>query len=143
LKNTTLEGLWMGASNNSTPTPTHKNLQILQETLKKEKGTTLLSRRYMYPHYSQEGEQIWRSTTLKDMVDAGLNQLEKHIQTIQKGNPASYNHAGIFDTRVKVTKGGHDNLQGYVVLGIGGTRVLVTSTERISTTFQYQRALQL
>ncbi|KAK3823564.1 MAG: hypothetical protein J3Q66DRAFT_366700 [Benniella sp.] len=137
LKNTTLEGLWKGAWNNSTPQ--QQDLEKLQKTLRKENENSLLARKYCY--YSQEQKRMV-FTTVKEVVDGGLSQLETYMQTIKKGCPSSYTDAGIIDGRVKVVKDGH-YLQGNVVFAIGGPCILVYPTRRTSTNWQYQRALQL
>ena len=63
------------------------------------------------------------------------------MQTIAKGKPQLYNDSGVFDSRVRIGEG-RDDLQGHVIMTIGGRRIFVHSTELMSTTNEYQRALQ-
>ena len=75
------------------------------------------------------------------MADA-VKQLEKYMQTIGKGKPKSYHDSGVLDSRVRIGEG-HDDLQGHVIIAIGGRRILVYSTELMPTLNEYRKALHL
>ncbi|KAF9343232.1 hypothetical protein BGX26_006060, partial [Mortierella sp. AD094] len=136
LKNATLEGLWKGASSRK---PNHKDLEDLYKALHDENEDRLLSRKYAF--WSKEDGR-WISTTLGSIMEGGLKQLQRYMNTIALGKPQRYNASGVLDSRVNIDIG-LDDLQGYVAMAIGGARVLVRSVEAIETTYAYVRALQL
>jgi len=138
LKNATLEGLWKGADNRK---PGYKDLESLREALCGENESTLLSRKYT--PWSQ-GDIGWKRTTmtLKSIMEAGVEQLKRHMQTIALGKVRSYSAPGVLDDRVNIDLG-LDDLQGYVFMAIGGVRVLVRPLEPVQSECRYVRALQL
>ncbi|KAF9369335.1 hypothetical protein CPC16_004587 [Podila verticillata] len=136
LKNATLEGLWKGATSRKSD---YKDLESLRETLCSEDESSLLSRKYA--HWSQ-GDGGWTTVTLEFIMEASVKQLQRYMQTIALGKVRSYDTSGVLDSRVNIDHG-LDDLQGYVLMAIGGARVLVRPVERIETECEYVRALQL
>ncbi|KAF8949039.1 hypothetical protein BGZ52_006237, partial [Haplosporangium bisporale] len=126
LKNATLEGLWKGATSRKSD---YKDLESLRETLCSEDESSLLSRKYA--HWSQ-GDGGWTTVTLEFIMEAGVKQLQRYMQTIALGKVRSYDTSGVLDSRVNIGHG-LDDLQGYVLMAIGGACVLVRPVERIET----------
>ncbi|KAF9300698.1 hypothetical protein BGZ74_007593, partial [Mortierella antarctica] len=136
LKNATLEGLWKGATSRKSD---YKDLESLREALCSENESSLLSRKYAY--WSQ-GDSGWTTVTLESIMEAGVKQLQRYMQTIALGKVRSHDTSGVLDSRVNIDHG-LDDLQGYVLMAIGGARVLVRPVDRIETECEYVRALQL
>ncbi|RIA89109.1 hypothetical protein C1645_214919 [Glomus cerebriforme] len=139
LKNIMLGGLWNGEMNDWNNQPIFSDLKKLQGKICKEDDKSLLARKYMYWSEEKHGPV---STTVGDVMANAVKQLEKYMQTIGKGKPKSYYDSGVLDSRVRIGEG-HDNLQGHVIIAIGGRRILVHSTELMPTPNKYQKALYL
>ena len=107
--------------------------------LYKESEDILLARKYTY--FSEE-KGIWLKTTLGSIMEDGLQQLKRYMNTIALGTPKSYYGSGVLDSRVNIDTG-LDGLQGYVVMAIGGARVFVRSVDVVKTKYKYTRILQL
>jgi len=137
LKNAALEGLWNGEINDWNKQSTYSDLEKLQHKLCAEDDESLLARKYMYWSKDQRRPV---STTVVAIMEGALKQLETYMQTIAKGKPQLYHDSGVLDSRVRISEG-RDDLQGHVVMAIGGRRILVRSTELKSTRNEYQRTL--
>lgn len=137
LKNITSKGLWNGEMNNWNRQLSYSDLEKLQNKLCTEDDESLLARNYMY--WSKEQcEPVL--TTLGTVIEDAVKQLQKYMQIIIKGKRKSYLDSGVMDSRVKISEG-HDELQGHVIIAIGGKRILVRSTELMSTPNKYQKTL--
>lgn len=139
LKNIMLTGLWKGEINDWNNKPNFSDLEKLQVKLCIEDDESLLARKYMYWSKEQNGPVL---TTVGNVMANAVKQLKKYMQTIRKGKPKSYCDSGVLDSRVRIGKG-YDDLQGHVVIAIGGKRILVHSTELMPTPNEYQKALHL
>ncbi|KAG0074343.1 hypothetical protein BGZ92_003433, partial [Podila epicladia] len=124
LKNATLEGLWKGATSRKFD---YKDLESLREALCSENESSLLSRKYVY--WSQ-GDSEWTTVTLESIMEAGVKQLQQYMQIIALGKVRSYGTSGVLDSRVNIDNG-LDDMQGYVLMAIGGVRVLVRRVDSI------------
>ncbi|KAF9917174.1 hypothetical protein FBU30_000919, partial [Linnemannia zychae] len=136
LKNATLEGLCRGMTGQI---PSYEELESVRTSLQLEKSCALLSRKYTY--WSQQ-DRKWTTATLDSIMEAGVEQLRRYMQTIARGRARSYDASGVLDSRIKIDLG-LDDLRGYVVMAIGGVRVLVRHMEIISTECEYVKAVQL
>lgn len=136
LKNATLEGLWKGVTSRKSD---YKDLENLREVLRSENESSLLSRKYT--HWLQGGGG-WTTVTLESVMETGVKQVQRYMQTIALGEVRSYDTSGVLDIRVNIDHGLND-LQGYVLTAIGGARVLVRPVELVQTECKYVRALQL
>ena len=74
-------------------------------------------------------------------MEDGLQQLQRYMRIIAFGRVKSYNDSGVLDTRVNIGIG-LDHLQGYVIMAVGGARVLVRSVNAVETRHKYVRALK-
>jgi hypothetical protein len=117
LKNASLEGIWRGQGNSEDPNS--KDLANLREVLKKEEKEKLLKRKVQY-----RKENEWVTTTIDQLEKTASQQLTKYIGIMKNGS-AVVDKAGISDGRV-VCSPGRCKLIGYVVICVGGTRVLVS-----------------
>jgi hypothetical protein len=115
LKNATLEGLWKGENrgelNSDGP------LRQLREKLRKETEDQLLARKVKYRRDGRSYE-----TSVQDMKDAAFRQINSYLAVMKKGR-VGFGHAGVSDIRIRRHNGKHP-LVGYVVICLGGTRVL-------------------
>ena len=134
-KNATLEGLWKGASSQK---PNYNDLESLHEALRYENEDALHARKYVY---KSQGDGRLVSTTLKSIMEGGLQQLRQYMRIIALGKVRSYRDSGVLDSRVNIDIG-LDDLQGYVVMAIGGARVLMRSEECVQTQCEYVKAIQ-
>ncbi|KAF9368929.1 hypothetical protein BGX21_006259, partial [Mortierella sp. AD011] len=69
-------------------------------------------------------------------MKAGIKQLQRYMKTISMGKVRAYNSSGVLDSRVNIDPG-FDDLEGYVIMAIGGARVLVHHEDRIETGYEY------
>ena len=133
LKNLHLEGLLKGRAGSWIFKPPFKEMEDLAECLDKEVDDDLLARKYMY--YSSEKKQPV-ITTVGEIIEGGLEQLKRYMETIAKGHVLTYADSGIFDKRVSV-RSGTCILAGYVIMVIGGKRVLWRTAEKITAKYLY------
>jgi hypothetical protein len=91
-------------------------LDELDKRLEKEDENILLKRRYM-----TENSKI---TTVGNIMENGLRQLQNYINIIAKGPVKEYVDSGVLDSRVKDIKSS-GQLMGYVVMSVGTRRILV------------------
>ncbi|PKC00427.1 hypothetical protein RhiirA5_428214 [Rhizophagus irregularis] len=90
-------------------------LENLDKIIEKEDETVLLKRLYTY--WSKEHNET-RQTTIKDILNNGVNQLKSYMNIISKGKTIDYYSSGIFDKRIKITKSNSNKLEGFVILGL-------------------------
>jgi hypothetical protein len=78
----------------------------------------------------------YRQQSIQNLVGAAVKQLNKYLRVVKKGDTVS-SRAGILDRRVRC-RIGMDQLDGYVLVCIGGTRVVVqkAGTEMTQHSFQ-------
>jgi len=135
LKNVTMRGLCSGEKGSWKESYPYNELEEMARKLDKEDEKVLLARKYMYKSMD---EDTYLSTTVGATMDSAEKQLDKYMRTIALGSlrKSDYTSSGILDQRIRTYKG-CDKLQGHVVMAIGSRRVLVRSTELISTRFEY------
>ena len=138
LKYMTLEGLWRGSQKEkqyALRRPTHEELAELADVIRKENEEELWGRRYGY--FTKKGGISF--TTVRDVMEDAKGQLKRYLDVIKEGK-AKGNGRGVADNRVMIAQWqGHDSLFGYVFIGIGGRRVLVSERRYVQTFHQYQR----
>ena len=106
-------------------------LEKLDKTLEKESEELLLKRKYTY--WSKEDKKSVQ-TTIGEVLNNGINQLNSYMKVISKGQAIGYFSSGVFDERVKINKSEKPNkLKGFVVLVIGYRCILWRSVEEIAT----------
>ncbi|CAB4478397.1 unnamed protein product [Rhizophagus irregularis] len=113
------------------------DLENLDKIIEKEDEKILLKRLYTY--WSKEHKET-KQTTIEEVLDNGINQLELYMNIISKGKTSDYYSSGIFDKRIKITKSDSPNkLKGFVILVIGFHRVLWRSVEEIMSNYSYEK----
>ncbi|RUO97023.1 hypothetical protein BC936DRAFT_141107 [Jimgerdemannia flammicorona] len=86
-----------------------------------EDENALLAKKYVY--WSKDHHQ-WISTTVDKVMERAMRQLETYMETIAKGEAKEYQDSGILNNRIIVKE-----LIGYVIMLIGGKRILMHTTK--------------
>lgn len=136
-----------GSSGSAVPVIELKNLTIqslleaakgtdpddLRKTLLKESDDELLRRQF---RYWDQVLQDWRTSSVKDVKDTATIQVQKYLRVAKEGS-VGRNGCGILDSRIHC-EDGKDRLDGYVVVCIGGTRILVWKAGMETTRSSYR-----
>ncbi|RGB27922.1 hypothetical protein C1646_768466 [Rhizophagus diaphanus] len=109
-------------------------LENLDKILEKEDEEILLKRPYTY--WSKEHKRT-NQTTIGEVLNSGIRQLESYMNTIAKGRVADYFSSGIFDERVKIVKSNPNKLKGFVILVIGFRRILWKPVDEVISNYTY------
>ncbi|CAB4388508.1 unnamed protein product [Rhizophagus irregularis] len=109
-------------------------LENLDKILEKESEEDLLKRPYTY--WSKEHKRT-NQTTIGEVLNSGINQLESYMNTISKGRVVDYSGSGIFDERVKIVKSNPNKLKGFVILVIGFRRILWKPVDEVISNYTY------
>ncbi|CAB4389830.1 unnamed protein product [Rhizophagus irregularis] len=109
-------------------------LENLDKILEKEDEEILLKRPYTY--WSKEYKRT-NQTTIGEVLNSGIRQLESYMNTIAKGRVADYFSSGIFDERVKIVKSNPNKLKGFVILVIGFRRILWKPVDEVISNYTY------
>jgi hypothetical protein len=117
LKNASLDGIWRGEK--GLKTPAGNDLAQLRETLEEEIPDQLLKRKVCYWN-SKDGS--WAEKTIESLKIEATQQVTSYMNIMKRGQ-GSATRAGVYDSRVTFSTG-ECQLHGYVVICVGGTRVL-------------------
>ncbi|GES81833.1 hypothetical protein GLOIN_2v1781474 [Rhizophagus clarus] len=109
-------------------------LENLDKILEKENEEFLLKRPYTY--WSKE-HKTTNQTTIGEVLNNGIDQLESYINIISKGKAVDYSSSGVYDERIKITKSDSNILKGYVILVIGFRRILWRPVEEVISNYTY------
>ncbi|PKB95517.1 hypothetical protein RhiirA5_436570 [Rhizophagus irregularis] len=109
-------------------------LENLDKILEKESEEILLKRSYTY--WSKEFKKT-NQTTINEILNDGINQLESYMNTISKGEVINYFSSGVFDKRIKIIKSNPNKLKGFVVLVIGFRRILWKPVKEVMSNYIY------
>ncbi|UZO15692.1 uncharacterized protein OCT59_007108 [Rhizophagus irregularis] len=109
-------------------------LENLDKILEKESEEDLLKRPYTY--WSKEHKRT-NQTTIGEVLNSGISQLESYMNTISKGRVVDYSGSGIFDERVKIVKSNPNKLKGFVILVIGFRRILWKPVDEVISNYTY------
>ncbi|CAB4477202.1 unnamed protein product [Rhizophagus irregularis] len=109
-------------------------LENLDKILEKENEEDLLKRPYTY--WSKEHKRT-NQTTIGEVLNSGISQLESYMNTISKGRVVDYSSSGIFDKRVKIVKSNPNKLKGFVILVIGFCRILWKPVDEVISNYTY------
>ena len=138
LKNFNLRGLLCGEKGIWNDAPPYSDLDKLGTKLDNEDEQILLARKYLY--WSRELKKPVLTTVGAISNDAKV-QLDNYMHLIAHGESKSYGDLGVRDHRIRVGEG-RDDLQGHVIMNIGGRRILLCSTKLMPTQHEYMRALR-
>ncbi|RGB35316.1 hypothetical protein C1646_759487 [Rhizophagus diaphanus] len=131
LKYISLVGLINGGQKNNFNSA--NELEDLGKILEKENEASVLKRPYSY--WSKEDKKT-NLTTIGEILNNGVNQLNSYMKTISKGRVINYSSSGVFDEHIKITKSKPNKLKGFVILVIGFHRILWRSSEEFNTISQ-------
>ncbi|PKB98862.1 hypothetical protein RhiirA5_430691 [Rhizophagus irregularis] len=109
-------------------------LENLDKILEKENEEDLLKRPYTY--WSKEYKRT-NQTTIGEVLNSGISQLESYMNTISKGRVVDYSSSGIFDERVKIVKSNPNKLKGFVILVIGFRHILWKPVDEVISNYTY------
>ena len=132
LKYITLDGLLKGEENKMCFE--YADFEKLRKTLSEESSGSLLARRYAY-WSKDDGKLVTK--TIKEIMNSGREQAAKYIKTIAKGKPKNYSESRVLDDRIKIGIG-LDTIQGYVIVGIGGSRVIFDCLDPLDANYEYE-----
>jgi hypothetical protein len=119
LKNASLEGLWRGRTGKEQESDAE--LEALREELKTAKDEDLLNLDVAYRHL-EGGTWEWAKKTIRQLKEEAFKQVTRYIDTLKK-TPDEGAREGVYDSRI-MSVVGRCSLTGYVVICVGGTRVL-------------------
>ncbi|CAB4477796.1 hypothetical protein RhiirA1_475354 [Rhizophagus irregularis] len=111
-------------------------LENLDKLLENENEESILKRPYSY--WSKKDKKT-NLTTIDEILNNGMSQLNSYMKTISKGKAINYSSSGVFDKRVKITKSNPNKLKGFVLLVIGFRRILWRSSDEVTTNFLYNK----
>lgn len=135
LKNVTLRSLWKAKQRNPKAEPTtNTDFETLLSELKHATEDQLLDLKYTF---LDKAKDTWVTEEVKGTLQAGIDQLNRYINIISQGQGGSAS-PGVSDHRLLCQKEGRDVLQGYVVICVGGTRVICRQTATRPTQLSYE-----
>jgi hypothetical protein len=111
-------------------------LEKLDKTLEKENEELLLKRTYEY--WSKEQKKTIQ-TTLGEILDSGVSQLNSYMNIVSKGKATGYVSSGVIDERVKVIKSNPNKLKGFVILVVGFRRILWRPVKEVVFNYMYNK----
>jgi hypothetical protein len=130
LKHISLLSLWKATQKDPAAKSTSSNdFQPIRSGLGQASEDDLLNREFAY--FDDDSKQ-WRTERVSDMMDSAASQLQRYLITMCRGAAAQWANHGVLDDRVRCGTG-HDILLGYVLLCVGGSRVLCRPTEKRHT----------
>ena len=130
LKAISLTGLWYGAQ---TAEPSDCDLRSLREMLKEETEKDVMKRKY---RYWDNDLRAWKIASVQDLKNQAMQQVARYLDVLSQGKAVRFEDAGFIDRRIGCGNG-KAALVAYVVLCIGGTRVLIWETGEKDTKFEY------
>jgi hypothetical protein len=131
LKAISLTGLWYGASVHRNE-PSESDLRSLRDKLKKETEEEMMKRQY---RYWDKVLRSWKTKSVQDLKNQATQQVACYLDVLSRGG-ARHSQAGVIDRRIGCGSG-KATLVAYIVLCIGGTRVLAWETGEKETKFEY------
>jgi hypothetical protein len=119
LKNANLEGLWRGRTGKEQRSDAE--LELLRGKLKTAKEEDLLDLKVAYRQL-RGGTWEWAEKTIRQLKEEAFKQVTRYVDTLKK-TPNKQTKEGVSDNRI-LSADGSCSLTGYVVICVGGTRVL-------------------
>jgi hypothetical protein len=135
LKNVKLLYLWKAKREDRNDSPaSQEDYKLLLSELRGANEDQLLDLEYTY--FDKDRRELV-TAKVRDCLQKATVQLGQDIDTISNG-PGGQERCGINDDRVSCRHGGKDVLQGYVMVCVGGTRVICRHTTTKSTKYSYE-----
>jgi hypothetical protein len=135
LKHVTLCGLWKAQQR--TPdidSTSSKDFDPLVTALRGATEDELLAMKYAY---FDKDKRKWITLQVKDTLQAATVQLNDYMNVISSGR-VTFTSPGVFDDRIMCRDGGCDVLLGYIIISVGGTRVLCRPTAKKPTFYSFE-----
>ncbi|KAF8545122.1 hypothetical protein BDD12DRAFT_872046 [Trichophaea hybrida] len=139
LKDIRLSGLWNGAQGGRTKwtNPSYKELEALAEKVSVMNEASMNKMRYMY---WSDRDNRYTSTTVGKMRKDALAQVKRYVKVIKKGRAEKFEDSGVRDPRV-IVKRTHGTLFSFVLMAVGGRRILYEAGNAEKTEFSYSCTL--
>jgi hypothetical protein len=134
LKDIRLAGIISGRRRKWDDWPSYADMELVAEELSTMDEKSLDALPFMY--WSRDQKQAISTTVGKTRM-AALKHLDECVRVVKMGGAAQYSDIGVLDSRVKISPG-HGKLFSFVVIAIGGRRVLWQSHEPVQTKFWYR-----
>jgi len=110
-------------------------MESTRKQLEKEDLSELRRRSY----YDWDKERPgWRKSTIAELMDKATLQAQRYLQ-VAKNGPVRRKDSGVLDGRI-ICETGEDELVAYVVIAIGGTRVIASQVGKEQTRFLFRKA---
>jgi hypothetical protein len=130
LKNVTLRSLWKAQQRRSEAEPQSNNdYEPIVRALRHATEDDLLAMKHTF--YDKE-KRKWFTLRVLDTLQAASAQLDNYMRIISMGR-GTWTCNGILDDRVVCRDGGCDIFWEYVIIWVGGTRVLCRPTTKKAT----------
>ena len=137
LKNVTLRSLWKAQQRGpDVESTSNRDYEPLLQMLHHAREDELLLMKHCY--FDKEKRQ-WHTVQVRDTLQAATAQLNDYMSVISRGQGVLA-RAGVSDDRVQCRDGGRDILRGYVIICVGGTRVISRRTSEAVTSYSYEVA---
>jgi len=134
LKNVSLLYLWKARQPNpKVDPPSHKVFEPLANELEQATEDQLLDLKYSYP--VKNGGYVTQQ--VKDTLRNATAQLDHYISIISHGH-GGLARPGVDDSRICCHNEGQDVLWGYVIICVGGVRVMCRRTTTKTTDYVYE-----
>jgi hypothetical protein len=137
LKDIRLAGLISGLQGKWVSKPLYVEMERFSEELSNMDERSLENLQYMY--WSEEKKRV-QSTTVGQFRRDALDQLKRYVEVMNMGCAARFSDSGVFDKRVEISPG-NDDLHSFVIMTIGGRKILWQSGETVGTRFSFKCTL--
>jgi hypothetical protein len=137
LKDIRLAGLISGLRGKWVSKPPYVEMEQFSEKLSNMDERLFDNLQYMY--WSEEKKRV-QSTTVGQFRKDAFEQLQRYVQVMKMGCVAKFSDSGVFDNRVEISPGNSD-LYSFVIMAIGGRKILWQSGETVGTGFSYKCTL--
>jgi len=139
LKDIHLSGLWNGRQGHRTKwmNPSYAEMDALAKEVSDMDEELMNEMRYMY--WSKRDKR-YVSTTVGKMRKDALAQVKRYVKVIKKGRAEKFDDSGVRDPRVLV-KRSRGTLFSFVLMAVGGRRILYQAGKAEKTEFSYSCTL--
>lgn len=134
LKDIRLTGLYSASHENSRELP-YSETEELSEKLMNMNEDSLNSMPYMYYDKDKNSQH---KTTVDKMRQDGRVQLSKYMEVVAMGNCKAFRASGMLDPRIKIRPSSSRNLYGFLLVSVGGRRILCDAMDPVRTRFSYE-----
>jgi hypothetical protein len=135
LKNVSLLSLWKAKQRNPSAKPkSQKEYEPLLKQVHKATEYELLGMQFTFYN---ENTRNYVTRQVQELLEEAIIQLNRYLDTLSRGQGGP-NSVGVQDTRVLCQNGGQDVLWGYIIICVGGTRIILRQEGKIQTQCTYE-----